>query len=56
MLKEITMFEFNEFAQKQSLASMFQTSNYALLMAENNYDYEYIGFYDNNNLIAASLI
>lgn len=56
MLKEITMFEFNEFAQKQSLASMFQTSSYALLMAENNYDYEYIGFYENNNLIAASLI
>lgn len=49
--------EFEEFAKKHPLSNYCQTSSYALLMAENGYEYDYIGFVDDENTIhAASLI
>ncbi len=56
MLKEITMFEFNDFAKYHKLYSPFQTSNYAIYKGEENFDYEYLGYYEGSNLVAATLI
>ena len=56
MIKEITMFEFDEFVQKNELYNLYQTSSYAIFKAEENYDYEYLGYFENNNLVAATLI
>ena len=56
-LQLLSIEEFNDFQKKHSLSNMYQTINYAMLMAENGYDYELIGLLDaNNNIKAASLI
>lgn len=56
-IKEISFIEFDEFAKKHKMKSFYQSSNYALIMGEQGYDYEYIGlFNENSTLIAASLI
>lgn len=56
MLKEITMFDFNDFSCQHSLYSFYQTSNFAILKSEYGYDYEYLGYYENNILVAATMI
>ncbi len=49
--------DFDNFQKNHPLANYYQTINYAMLMAENNYDYELIGYVDSeNNIHAASLI
>ena len=55
-LKEITLFEFDEFAKNHPLNNYYQTSNYAILMAEEGYSYDFIGYYNNNEMIAGGLI
>lgn len=55
--RELTTNEFNEFQNNHSLSNYHQTINYALLMSENGYDYDLIGYVDDyDNIIAASLI
>ena len=57
MIKELTVFEFDEFAKKHPLRSYHQTSSYAILMSKYGYTYNLIGYFDEfNNLIAASVI
>lgn len=58
MIKELTIFEFDKFAQSHVLKSYHQSSNYAILMAENdNYDYDLVGYIDEtNHIVAASVI
>ncbi len=56
-LKELTIDEFTEFVNNSPLATHYQTINYALLMGENGYDYDLIGFVNEYDQIkAASLI
>lgn len=56
-IKELTISEFEEFVQKNPLGNYYQTSDYALLMSEAGYEYDFIGFVDEyENLKAASLI
>ncbi|MBE6156452.1 MAG: aminoacyltransferase [Firmicutes bacterium] len=56
-LKELTIEEFTGFQQSHPLSSFYQTINYAMLMAENGYDYDLIGLVDENQrIVAASLI
>lgn len=56
-IKEISFIEFDEFAKNHKLKSFYQSSNYALIMGEKGYDYEYIGLFNEmNTLVAASLI
>lgn len=50
------MFEFMNFAQNHPLSNPFQTSNYAIFKGEDNFDYDYLGYYENSNLVAATLI
>lgn len=56
MIKEITMFEFDEFSKKHAYGSFYQSSDYAILAAEDGFDYDYVGYYENNSLVAAALI
>lgn len=56
MIKELRFNEYEEFVNKHPLASHYQTINYAMLMTEYDYDYDLIGYFENNELKAASLI
>ena len=55
-IKELTFSEFNEFASTHPLGNSYQTMNYALLKSEQGYEYEFIGYCENNTILAASLI
>jgi len=56
-IKEISFIEFDEFAKSHPLSSYHQTSLYALLMSNHGYDYDYIGYVDDdNNIHAGALI
>ncbi len=55
-LKELTIAEFDAFAKTSPLGSYHQSSNYALLMAESNYDYELIGYVDELGIIKAAAL
>lgn len=56
-LKELTIEEFRRFEQEHELSNYYQTINYAMIKAENGYDYDLIGLIDEeNNILAASLI
>lgn len=56
-LRDLSLLEFENFINNQELATHYQSSNYALLMAEDGYDYDFIGYVDDlNNIIAASMI
>lgn len=56
-LKNLSIFEFDEFAKNHPLGSYHQTSSYALFASEQGYDYDLLGLVDNENKIhAASLI
>lgn len=49
--------DFNTFANNHTLRNYYQTSEYAKVMENKGYTYDYIGYMDNsNNLVAASLI
>lgn len=57
VLREISFDKFDEFSINHEYHSYYQSSSYALIAAENGYDYDYIGMFDDNNiLVAASLI
>ena len=56
-LKELSIFEFDEYSKNHPLGSYHQTSNYALFASEEGYDYDLIGMVDDNDtIVAASLI
>ncbi len=55
-IKELSLMQFNEFAQNNIIGNYYQSINYAMLKAEEGYDYEFIGLVDNMEIIAAALI
>lgn len=56
-LKNLSIFEFDKFAESHLLGSYHQSSNYALLASEQGYEYDLLGFVDDQgNIYAASLI
>lgn len=56
-LKNLSIFEFDKFAESHPLGSYHQSSNYALLASEQGYEYDLLGFVDDQgNIYAASLI
>ena len=56
-LKEISMHEFDNYAINHPLGSYHQSSMYALVMAENGYDYDCIAYFnDDDKIVAATLI
>ena len=56
IIKELTVQEFNAFASNNVIGNYYQSSEYAMLKAEEKFDYEFIGLFDNNEIIAAALI
>ena len=56
MIKELKFKEFENFVNNHMLSNRYQTINYAMLMTEYDYDYDLIGYFENNTLVAASLI
>lgn len=55
-LKNISIIEFDEFAKNHPLGSYHQTSSYALFASESGYDYEILGFVDNEGTIHAATL
>ena len=56
-LKNLTIFEFDNYSLNHPLGSYHQTSNYALLASEQGYEYDLLGLVDDEGTIhAASLI
>ena len=54
---ELSINEFESFADNHPLRNYAQSSKYAKVMAEKGYNYEFIGYNDDsNNLVAASLV
>lgn len=54
---ELTMQDFDNFAENHPLRNYCQTSYYAKVMGEKGYNYDYIGYKDDsNNLVAGSLV
>ena len=52
----LSLNDFNTFANNHTLRSYYQTSEYAKVMENKGYTYDYIGYMDNsNNLVAVSL-
>ncbi len=55
-LKELTIAEFDAFANNHILKSYYQTSSYALFMTENNYEYDLLGYVDELGVIKAAAL
>ena len=55
-IKELSIAEFDSFARNFPISSYYQSSNYALFMAEAGYDYELIGFVDELGVIKAAAL
>lgn len=56
-LKTLSIFEFDDYAKSHPLGSYHQTSNYAMFASEQGFEYDLLGFVDDNeNIKAASLI
>lgn len=55
-IRELSLSEFNSFAQNNIIGNFYQSINYAILKTEEGYDYEFIGLVDNMEIIAAALI
>lgn len=56
-LKTLSIFEFDDYAKTHPLGSYHQTSSYAMLASEQGYEYDLLGFVDDQgNIKAASLI
>lgn len=53
---ELSNAQFDNFAMYHQLNNYCQTSKYAILMSEYGYDYDYIGYSDNDEIKAASMI
>ncbi len=56
-LRTLSIFEFDDYAKTHPLGSYHQTSSYAMMMSEQGYEYDLLGFIDDSGDIkAASLI
>lgn len=52
-IRELTIEEFNNFSLGHYLNSFYQSFNYAIVMAEYGYEYEFVGYVDENNEVHA---
>ncbi|MFA6752793.1 MAG: peptidoglycan bridge formation glycyltransferase FemA/FemB family protein [Bacilli bacterium] len=53
---ELSFEIFDNFASNHPLRNYCQSSAYAMFMSEQGFNYDYIGYEDNGNIVAASLI
>lgn len=55
-IKELTIAEFDAFAFNNPIGTYYQSSNYALFMAENNFEYDFLGLVDELGVIKAAAL
>ena len=55
-IKELTISEFDQFQKFHPLSTYHESSSYALFMAENNYEYDLIGYFDELGVIKAAAL
>lgn len=55
-LKELTNDEFDEFSKNYNISTVYQTSQYALTMNNQDYDSILLGLVDSNNIIQAATL
>lgn len=55
-IKELTIAEFDAFASNNPLGTHYQSSDYALFMAENNFEYDFLGLVDELGIIKAAAL
>lgn len=55
-IKELTVAEFDAYSKTCPIGSYYQSSNYALFMAENGYEYDLIGYVDELGIIKAAAL
>ncbi len=55
-LRELSLDDFKSFAENNIIANAYQSISYAMLKAEEGYDYEFVGLTSDNSIIAAALI
>lgn len=55
-IKQLSLDEFETFAKNHIYSNFHQTINYALLKTEEGYSYEFIGYGNDDEIVAASLI
>lgn len=55
-LKELTNDEFDEFSKNYNISTVYQTSQYALTMNNQDYDSILLGLVDSNNIIQAAAL
>ncbi len=55
-IKEINFAQFDEFAKHHFLSSYQQTTDYALFQAENNFEYDLIGYVDELGVLKAAAL
>lgn len=55
-IKTLTIKEFQDYSQNSKYNNFHQSINYAFLKSEEGYEYELIGYVDNENIYAAALV
>lgn len=55
-IKELTSDEFKNFTENYNLKSIYQTSEYGFVMQKQKFESIFLGLFDNNNIVGASLI
>ena len=55
-IRELNAEEYENFAKNHKYANYHQTLNYAMLKSEHDYEYEIIGFCDDDTIYAAALV
>ena len=55
-LRELSLNDFKGFVENNIIGNAYQTVSYAMLKAEEGYDYEFIGLISDNSIVAAALI
>jgi len=55
-IKELTIAEFDAFALNNQIGTHYESSNYALFMAENNFEYDFLGLVDELGIIKAAAL
>jgi len=55
-IREISFMDFDNFAKDHPLGNYHQSSHYALLMSNHGYEYDYIGYLDDENVLKAATL
>lgn len=55
-IRTITLKEFQDFSENWEHQNFHQSISYALLKSEEGYEYEMIGYFDGDSIVASALV